>query len=125
MIEVYSNISEQEKKKVMNVEIKKVNLRFDSSTIKTIELLYFLENVNSIEELNKKNAILFIEDAIKLYSEKVLEKLIRTIGYKKSTLASLKNVLDFYEINHSVGKYLNELSNYKSIRIEALYEFIQ
>ncbi len=122
VVEVYSNVSEQEKKKVLNVEIKKANLRFDPSSIKMIELLDFLENVNNIEELNRENTILFIEDAIALYSEKTLEKLIRTIGYKKSTLASLKNVLDYYKINHSVGRYLNAVSNYKSIRMEDLYE---
>lgn len=90
-----------------------------------VELLDFLENINNIEELNRKNAITFIEDAIKLYSDKILEKLIKTIGYKKSTLASLKNVLDYYKVSHSVGKYLNELSNYKSIRMEDLYDFTQ
>jgi len=105
------------------VEIKKANIRFDPSSIKMVELLDFLENIHSIEELNRKNAIRFIEDAIELYSEKTLEKLVKTIGYKKSTLASLKNVLDYYKVSHSVGKYLNEISNYKSIRMEDLYEF--
>ena len=123
--EVYSNVSEQEKKKVINVEIKKANIRFDPSSIKMVELLDFLENFHSIEELNRKNAIRFIEDAIELYSQKTIEKLVKTIGYKKSTLASLKNVLDYYKVSHSVGKYLNEISNYKSIRMEDLYEFTQ
>lgn len=121
-IEVYSNVSVQEKKNVLNVKIKKVNLRFEPSTSKIIELLDVLENFNNIEELNRKNAILFIEGATTSYSDKILENLIKTIGYKKSTLASLKNILDYYEINHSIGKYLSEVSSYKSIRMEDLYE---
>lgn len=125
VIQVYSNVSEQEKKKVINVEIRKANVRFDHSLIKMVELLDFLENINNIEELNRKNAIRFIEDAIKLYSDKILEKLLKTIGYKKSTLASLENVLNYYKISHSVGKHLNELSNYKSIRMEDLYDSTQ
>ena len=125
VIEVYSNKSAQEKKKVLNVEIKKVNLRFDSSTTKLIELLDFLENINGIEDLNRKNAVLFIEDAIAFYQEKTFEKINRTIGYKKSTIASLRNVLDYYQITHSVDKYLNGLSTYNSIRMEDLYEFAQ
>lgn len=122
MIQVYSNVSEQEKKKVMNVEIRKANVRFDSASIKMVELLDFLENIYNIEDLNKENAILFIEKAIESYSERILEKLIKNIGYKKSTLASLKNVLDYYNVSHTVGKHLNDLSTYKSVRMEDLYE---
>ena len=123
VIEIYSNVSKQEKKKVMNVEIKKANIRFDPSSIKMVELLDFLENIHNIEELNKTNALDFIEEAIEFYSDKTLEKLLKTIGYKKSTLASLKSVLDHYKVSHSVGKYLNELSNYKAINMEDFYEF--
>lgn len=117
-VEVYSSKTEQEKKKVLNVEIKNVDLRFDVSTIRMIELINFLENYNRIEDLNKDNAILFIEDAVTHYNDKTLEKLIKMIGYKKSTLASLKNVLDFYKVDHSISRYLNRLSSYKSVRME-------
>jgi hypothetical protein len=122
-IDVYSNVSEQEKKKVLDVTIKKANIKFDTSSIKMIELLDFLENVNKIEELNKRHAIRFIEDAAALYNDQSLEKLVRAIGYKKSTLASLRNVLDYYKINHSIGKYLNSVSKYKSMKMEDLNEF--
>ena len=88
-------------------------------------MLDFLENINGIEDLNRKNAVLFIEDAIAFYQEKTFEKINRTIGYKKSTIASLRNVLDYYQITHSVDKYLNALSTYNSIRMEDLYEFAQ
>lgn len=100
-----------------------MNIRFDTASIKMIELLDFLENVNKIEEFNKRHAIRFIEDAVALYNDQLLEKLLIAIGYKKSTLASLKNVLDYYKINHSIGKYLNGLSKYNSMRMEDLYEF--
>lgn len=122
-IEVYSNVSVQERKNVLNVKIKKVNLRFEPSTSKIIELLNVLENFNSIEELNRKNTILFIEGTITSYSDTILENLIKTISYKKSTLASLKSVLDYYTINHSIGNYLGEGSNYKSVRMEDLFEY--
>ena len=121
-VEVYSNKTEQEKKKVLNVEIKNANLKFDVSTIKMIELINFLENYYRIEDLNKYNAKLFIEDAVTYYNDKTLDKLIKMIGYKKSTLASLKNILDFYKVNHSISRYLNRLSNYKSISMETLNE---
>ena len=86
VIEVYSNKSEQEKKKVLNVEIKKVNLRFDSSTTKLIELLDFLENINGIEDLNRKNAVLFVEDAIAFYQQKHLKRSIELLDTRRAQL---------------------------------------
>ncbi len=122
LIEIYSNVSEQEKKKIKNIEIKKANIKFDDSTKKMIELLHFLENMNRIEELSRDNATVFIDNAVGYYNEKTIDKIINTIKYKKSTLASLKNILDHYEINHTVEKYLNGTSKYNAIRMEDLYE---
>lgn len=122
VIEVYSSVSEQEKKKIENVVIKWVNIRFDDSTKGMIELLHFIENMNSIEELDKENATKFIENMIGYYHEKTLEKLVKTIGYKKSTLASLRNILDHFKVEHTVGNYLNGTSKYKSIKMEELYK---
>jgi hypothetical protein len=121
-VEVYSNMSEHEIKKIENVEIIKVNVRFDDTTKKMIELLHFLENMNQIEDLSMDNVKIFIENAIVYYNEKTLEKLIKSIGYKKSTLASLKNILDYFNISHTVEKYLNGTSKYKSITMEDIYE---
>jgi hypothetical protein len=122
VIEIYSNLIYQEKRQIKNVEITRANLRFDTSTSKMIELLYFLENYNRIEELNRKSAISFIENAVEYYNRKTIERLIRSIGYKKSTLASLKNILDYFNISHKVGEYLSGTSRYKAIRMEELYE---
>lgn len=122
VIEIYSNSIYQEKRQIKNVEIKKANLRFDTQTTKMIELLDFIENFNRIEELNREKAIVFIENVVTYYNEKTLERLIRIIGYKKSTLASLKNILDYFNISNRVEEYLNGTSKYKAIRMEELYE---
>lgn len=122
IIEVYSNVTLQEKRKIKNVSIYKANLKFDASTKKMIELLEVLENYHSIEDLSSKSMLKFITDARSYYNEKTLEKLLKTIGYKKSTLASLRNLLDELNIENTVDQYLNGTSKYKALRLEDLYE---
>ncbi len=120
-IELYSNATFQEKKQIRNVTIYKANIRFDISTIKMVELLEVLQNYRNIEDLNLIGLKKFIEDSIKYYDEKTIQKLIRSIGYKKHTLASLKNILDFFKLENNMDNYLNGTSRYNALRMEELY----
>ncbi|MBP2028951.1 hypothetical protein J2Z35_002789 [Acetoanaerobium pronyense] len=120
-IELYSNITFQEKKQIKNVIIYKANIRFDISTIKMIELLEVLQNYRNIEDLNIIRFKKIIEDSIKYYDEKTIQKLIKAIGYKKHTIASLKNILDFFNIENKVDHYLHGTSRYNALRMEELY----
>lgn len=120
-IELYSNITFQEKKQIKNVIIYKTNIRFDISTIKMIELLEVLQNYRNIEDLNFIGLKKFIEDSVKYYDEKIIQKLIKAIGYKKHTLASLKNILDFFNVENKIDSYLNGTSRYNAIIMEELY----
>ena len=123
-VEIYSNVTLQEKKNIKNIRIYRVNIRFDVSTIHLIELLEVLENYRKIEDLNYVNLIQYIENSVQYYNERVLDKLIRVIGYKKSTLASFKNILDYYGRENTINEYLNETSNYNALRMEELNEII-
>ena len=123
-VEIYSNILSQDKKKIQNVVIYKVNIRFDESTVRLIELLEVLQNYNKIEDLNKENLVNFIKTSIQYYDKKILEKVVNFIGYKKSTLDSLKNVLNYFEVENTIDEYLSGVSKYNSLRMEDLYEFI-
>ncbi len=122
-VEIYSNVNYQAIKRINNVIIHRVNIKFDEPTIRMIELLEVLDNYMKIEDLNTNSLIRFIENLVKFYDEKILHKLIESIGYKKSTLASLKNVLDYYKIENSVYKYLSSTSKYKALSMEELHEF--
>lgn len=121
-IDLYSSLTIQEKRNIRNVSIKRVNLRFNSTTIKMVELLEVLEGYNNVEDLNTENLIKFIEKLIRHYDDKIIENIIDVIRYKKSTLASLKNILDFYNLENNISNYLNGTSKYKSINMEKLYE---
>ncbi len=121
-IQLYSGVTSQEKKQIMNVVIYKADIRFDPPTVKMIELLEVLQNHKTIEDLNMKKMSSLIEDSVTYYDEKIIQKLVKTIGYKKSTLASLKNVLDFFKVENNVVHYLNGTSKYTAFRMEEVYE---
>lgn len=122
-VEIYSSVTLQEKKQIRDVLIYKLNVRFDETTIRMIELLEVLQNHNKIEELNTNRLIYFIKDFITYYDENVLRKLIKSIGYKKNTLASLKSILDYHAIQNSVNNYLNGTSKYNELTMDDLNEF--
>jgi len=120
-IEIYSSVTNQEKRVIKNVTIKKANLKFDTTTIKMIELLEVLQEYKKIEDLNTNSLIAFIEEAVECYEEKTVERIIEALAYKKSTLASLRNVLDFFNIENDIAQYLNGISKYKAIDMDGLY----
>ena len=118
--EVYSKVSLEDKKTVKNVLVQRINLDFNEKTIKMIELLEVLQNYRRIEDLSIHAVKAFIEDSVRYYDNGILKKLMDKIGYKKSTLASLKNVLDFYNIENDISLYLNGTSKYNPLRMEEL-----
>ena len=102
--------------------MKKADLRFDASTKKLIELLEVLQHHKEIEDLNYKNLWKFLSAASEHYNENKLGNILGEIKYKKSTLASLKNVLDHFGVSNTVGKYLKGTSKYDALDVEKIYE---
>jgi hypothetical protein len=121
-IELYSSVIIQKKRNIRNVAIKKANLRFNITTIRMVELLEILQEYKNIEDLNTNSFIKFIEETIKYYDEKIVVKIIKSIGYKKGTLASLRNILEFFNLENNIDKYLNGISKYNAINMGVLYE---
>lgn len=119
-VNVYSNVPYQEKKVIKNVHARRVELKFEPAVVRLIELLEVLEHFRSIEDLNKQRLFSFLEVSAKNYDEKLLQKVQKQIGYKKNTLASLKNVLDYFGISNTISRYLKGTSTYTSINMELL-----
>lgn len=125
VIELYSNIPIQRVRNIRNVLAHKSNLKFNTTTIMMIELLEILQGYNNIEDLNKKNFVKYLEEVSKNYDESIVEKILQKNGYKKGTIASLRNVLDYYEVTNTLEKYLRKTSTYKAIEMEELYIGLQ
>ena len=120
-IELLSTISNNEKTTIKNISIKKINLKLNQSTIKMIEFLEILQNYMKIEELNYKKLSEYIEIAANNYNEAMVIKILKSMKYKKSTIASLVNVLNFYKIETELNEYLNGTSKYKAIEMEKIH----
>ncbi len=123
-IEIFSNVLYENSKKVANVTIKKIDTGLNDYDIKLIELLDIIENYKSIENINYRTFIETIKYLSKFYNEKSLKKIIKNIKIKKGTLASLKVILDYYNIDNSVDLYLKKTSKYHLIDLEGIYELI-
>lgn len=121
IVKIYSSALIQGEKTVGNVLIQSADLKFDFNTRKMIELLEILQEFRTIEDLNTKRLNEYIKDVVQYYDEKAVIEIIKVIGYKKSTIASLKNVLDFFNRENTMGMYLNGLSKYNSLNMEAMY----
>lgn len=120
--ELYSNVINQKEKKILNLTIKKIDLRFNPKTKMMIELLEIIENYKTIEALNKKALIKFIEDRVHYYDIKTVERVLHACTYKKRTIASLKTILDYFNIDNTLEQYLNGTSRYNEIDWVEFYE---
>ena len=81
----------QRTKNIRNVIVHKLDLIYNANTIRMIEILEILQEYKSIEDLNKKNFLKYLEEVSKNYDENSVDIILQKIQYKKSTLASLKN----------------------------------
>ncbi len=117
-VELYSKIATTTIKNIDNVSVTKINIKLGSKTKSLIELLEVLENAKNIEELDRVNLKAFISNRVGAYDQKLMEMIMKDIGYKKSTLASLKKCLDHYKIENNLPNYLNATSKYVMIELE-------
>jgi hypothetical protein len=121
-VEMVSTLCTSNVKNIKNVKVKKINFTLNTRVIKLIELLYVLENYEFIEDLNYNNLISFIKESLNYFDETSLEKVIKNLKPKKRVLASLKEILNYFDVKHSLNKHLSSLSNYNSVDIVRLYE---
>lgn len=115
---LYSNNLTQEKRRIGPIVVRRALIRFDKPAVKMIELLEVLQNYRKIQDMNTREFLWFLQETAGYYNERTLERIVSKIPYKKSTLASLEQVLCYFGIHNSVGQYLNGISTYDSIRIE-------
>ena len=66
--------------------------------------------------------MIFIKKLAEFYDDEIFRKVIMSINYKKSTIAFLREILNFYGIKNNLNMYLSSLSEYKYPRMEEFYE---
>ena len=121
--ELYSNVITEERKVIHFVRIYKMNMELSPAKVNLIELLEILENYNKIEDLNEEKLKKFISHAITKYESEVTEEVLGKMKYKKSTIALLSKLLDYYGIQNSLKTHFSTISTFKMPIMEEIYEF--
>ena len=119
---LYSSNLDGETKNLKNIQIRRVNISFNEHNVKNIEMLEILENFNKIEEINLKSFYKYAENFSNTYNERSLKKVLSIMKYKKSTIAFLRDILEFFEVENTLSSYLSSLSKYKYMKMKEIYE---
>lgn len=117
-IEIYSNVLEEEKKVIKNIQIKKINLLINSKIKQAIEQLEILQHYNEIEDANKNKFISFIDTIVVNYSDELFINVLSKMKYKKRTIAFLESILNRNNVRNTLSQFLNRTSKYKMPIVE-------
>lgn len=121
-VNVLSSTLEGVSKTVGNVVVKRVQIEYSEQVKNMIRVLEVLQNFYRIQDINYSEFIKFSKNIASTYDNEIFGMVIAEISYKKSTIAFLKEILDYYGVSNDLEKYLSVLSTYKYPRMEELYE---
>ena len=121
-IEVMSPTIENLTKTIRNVVVHRVQIDYTEDVKNMIHSLEVLQNYYNIQDINNLSFRKFTKKIADWYDEEIFKKVISAISYKKSTIAFLREILNFYDVKNNLNIYLSSLSEYKYPRMEEIYE---
>lgn len=121
-IEVMSSTIENLTKTIRNVVVHQVQIDYTEDVKNMIHSLEVLQNYYNIQDINNLSFRKFTKKLADWYDEEIFKKVISVISYKKSTIAFLREILNFYDVKNNLNIYLSSLSEYKYPRMEEIYE---
>lgn len=124
-VRIYCNAIDQITKNIGNISIERKELEFNEEVRKVVEMLEVLSNFNTIQELNYNGFILLCKKFYKQYNEEVTKTVLSKIRYSKSTIAFLRNILNHYGVDNTLGENLSVFSTYNFPSMEKIYELAQ
>lgn len=120
-IQIISSNLEGYTKTIRNVTIQQVPIEFTQEIQNMIKGLEILQNFYEIQDLNYKVFIEFTETIALNYNEELFIREELYKRYKKSTIAFLREILNYYHKENNLDVYLSSLSDYKYPKMEELY----
>ena len=117
-----SSTLESYTKTIRNVIVHQVPIEFSKEIQNMIKGLEVLQNFYEIQDLNYKAFIEFTETLAQNYIEELFIREELYKRYKKSTIAFLREILNYYHKENNLDVYLSALSDYKHPKMEELYE---
>ncbi len=112
--DVYTNLIEIKTTRFMsNLAIKNVNVDFKNHQITSlIEVLELIEIIDDYSDVNKDALYDFLKKFAQQYNEDALYKVLVAKNYKKRNVATLKIILDYFNVENSLSRILNTASKY-------------
>ena len=96
-----------------NLQIKNVNVDFkNKDVVNTIEILELIEIIDNYSDVNAEKLYEFLKNSALEFKEDVLYKVLAAHSYKKRNVATLKIVLDFFNVKNNLSRLLNTASKY-------------
>lgn len=109
-------------KSIRNVIVHQMPVEFSEEIQNMVQALDVLQNFNSIQDINYTAFLNYTEELASRFNAAAFEKIISVKSYKKSTISFLHEILNFYNVQNNLSKYLSTLSDYKHPKMEELYE---
>lgn len=109
-------------KTIRNIIIHHAQMSYTEDVKNMIHAMEVLQNFYKIQDLNYNYFLEYTKQIAETFNEKAFEQVAGNKHYKKSTIAFLQEILNFYNKENNLNVYLSSLSEYKHPRMEELYE---
>lgn len=121
-VTVMSSALEGLTKSIRNVIVHQVPLEFSKEITNMVHGLEVLQNFNEIEDINYSAFLAYTERLAESFSAAAFEEIVSAKAYKKSTIAFLREILNYYKVQNNLNGHLSTLSEYKYPKMEELHE---
>ncbi len=121
---VLSSSVEGSTKTVKNVIVHHVPLKFSEKLATIIRGLEILQNFNTIQDINYSAFLKYTKKLAASFDEDIFKEIITTKTYKKSTIAFMREILNYYQVINNLNEYLSSLSEYKHPKMKELHELL-
>lgn len=121
-IEIMSSTLDSFTKTIRNITVHQVQIDYTENVKNMIHGLEVLQNYYNIQDINNFAFTIYTKELADQYNEEAFKKVIETHNYKKSTIAFMREILNFYGIENNLNMYLSNMSEYKYPKMGEIYE---
>lgn len=114
VINIYTNVLEIKTKRDMcGLNIQNVEVDYKNPAItRVIETLEVIENISDFNNVNLEVLEKFLREFAENYDSAVLSKVLLRKSYKKRVVYAVKLILEHYNVENDLLRYLNSASKY-------------
>ena len=96
-----------------NIEVKRPAVELDFDNTRIIEAMEIFQNYLDIPELDKTKFARYAKQFARGYDDEAAVTVLRSMKYKKRSIAFMKKVLDTYKVPNTLSQFLSNASHYK------------